>query len=302
MHGILLGWFPLCWRLSAHRRSAYMIWLGARSRLGCPSPRATCPICVVEFLQHLFDDRGLSSRTVLCYRAALKWPLQEAFQVDFEHADFRRQATGLFHLRPPPSSPLPQWDLTADLRFYEAVDARTAPIRMVFLKALFLTALATRNRCAEMAHFFRRALVDSGTTLTLGVMPRFLYKNQSSGRSPPPVVVPHFGGNPALCPVLALRSYWPKPPLCLTTILCSFMRSQLLHWSQAGLITGWSRPFLLRTSGAPSCLPMMFKKFAFSVNWARRADLQHILSYGFWASAHPFLSHYRRGQGATFCG
>ena len=34
------------------------------------------------------------------------------------------------------------------------------------------------------------------------------------------------------------------------------------------------------------------RKFAFSVNWARRADLPHILSYGFWASAHPFLSHY----------
>ena len=98
-------------------------------------PVATCHMShsvVVEFLQHLFDDRGLSPCTLLCYRAALKWSLQEAFQVNFEHADFRRQVTGLFHLRPPPSSPLPQWDLTAVLRFYEAVDVSTAPIRMVF--------------------------------------------------------------------------------------------------------------------------------------------------------------------------
>ena len=142
----------------------------------------------------------------MCYRAALKWPLQEAFLVDFDHADFCRQATGLFHLHPPPSSPLPQWDLTVVLRFYEAVDVSTAPIRMVFLKALFLTALATGNRCAELAHFSQRALVDLGTTLTLGVMPRFLYKNQSAGRTPP-VVIPLFRGNPALCPVLALRAY-----------------------------------------------------------------------------------------------
>ena len=92
-------------------------------------------------------------------------------------------------------------------RFYEAVDVSTAPIHMVFLKALFLTALATGNCCAELAHFSRRALVDSGTTLTLGVMPRFLYKNQYAGRTPPPVVVPLFRGNPALCPVLALRAY-----------------------------------------------------------------------------------------------
>ena len=34
------------------------------------------------------------------------------------------------------------------------------------------------------------------------------------------------------------------------------------------------------------------RKFTFSVNWVRRADLPHILSSGFWASAHPFLSHY----------
>ena len=52
---------------------------------------------VLEFLQHLFDEVALSPCTVLCYRAALKWPLQEAFQVDFGHNDFSRQATGFFH-------------------------------------------------------------------------------------------------------------------------------------------------------------------------------------------------------------
>ena len=247
---------------------------------------------VVEFLEHLFDDRGLSPRTVLCYCAALTWPLQEAIQVGFEHADFRRQATGLFHLRLPPSSPLPQWDLTAVLRFYEAVDAHTAPIRMVFLKALFVTALATGNRCAEMAHFSRRALVDSGTTLTLWVMPRFLYKIQSSGHSPPPVVVPFFGGNPALCPVLALRSYLAK------TASLPHNDFVFLHpVSAASLVAGRLNYWVVQTISAANVRGSVVRahdvrKFAFSVNWTRRADLQHILSYGFWASAHPFLSHY----------
>ena len=247
---------------------------------------------VVEFLQHLFDDRSLSPRTVLCYRAALKWPLQEAFQVDFDHADFRRQATGLFHLRPPPSSPLPQWDLTAVLRFYEAVDISTAPIRMPFFKALFLTALAMGNRCAELAHFSRRVLVDSGTTLTLGVMPRFLYKNQSAGRTPPPVVVPLFCGNPALCPDLALRAYKASTaslphndfvflhPVSATSLVAG----RLNYWVVQAISAADVRGSVVRAHDV--------RKFAFSVNWARRADLQHILSYGFWASAHPFLSHY----------
>ena len=140
---------------------------------------------VLEFLQHLFDEVGLSTRTVLCYRAALKWPLQEAFQVDFGHDDFSRQATGFFHLRSPSSAPLPQWDLNEVLQFYTEVDVATCPICLAFLKTLFLTALPAGNRCAELAHFSRRALVDAGSSLTLGVMPRFLYKNQTAGQSPP---------------------------------------------------------------------------------------------------------------------
>ena len=34
------------------------------------------------------------------------------------------------------------------------------------------------------------------------------------------------------------------------------------------------------------------RKFAYSINWARRADMSHILKHGFWASAHPFLNYY----------
>ena len=34
------------------------------------------------------------------------------------------------------------------------------------------------------------------------------------------------------------------------------------------------------------------RKFAYSITWARRADMSHILKHGFWASAHPFLNNY----------
>ena len=166
--------------------------------------------------------------------AALKWPLQEAFRVGFDHPDFRRQATGLFHSRPPPSSPIPQRDLNADLRFYETVDVTACTLRLAFLKA-FLTALASGNRCAELAHFSRRALVDSGSHFTLGVMPRFLYKNQASGRSPPPVSIPLFRAHPALCPVVTLRGYLARTALCcLIKISCLYIRLPLLPWLQVG--------------------------------------------------------------------
>ena len=190
-------------RPSSHRQHdlawrSFQAWLPAQTQ-------TISHVHVIDFLQHLFGTVGLSPRTVLCYRAALKWPLQEAFRVDFDHPDFRRQATGLFHLRPPPSSPLPQWDLNAVLHFYETVDVTACALRLAFLKALFLTALASGNRCAELAHFSRRALVDSGSHFTLGVMPRFLYKNQALGRSPPPVSIPLFRACSVALPMGQLR-------------------------------------------------------------------------------------------------
>ena len=249
-------------------------------------PVHTCDIShslVVEFLQHLFDDLDLSPRTVLCYLAALKWPLREAFQVDFEHVDFRCQATGLFHLRPPPSSPLPQWDLTAVLHFYESVDAFTTPIHMLFLQALFLTALATGNRCAEMAHFSRWALVDSRMTLTLGVMTRFFYKNS-------PQVV--------LCLPLRFPSsvktppyvwFWPSaltlPKLPLPHNDYVFLHPVPASSLVAGRLNYWVVQAISAANirGSVICAHDV-RKFAFSVNWARRADLHHILSYGFYFS------------------
>ena len=68
-------------------------------------------------------------------------------------------------------------------KFYDGDDAMACSLRLAFLKTLFLATLASGTRCAELAHCSRRGLVDAGS-------PRFLYKNQASGQSPPPVTVP----------------------------------------------------------------------------------------------------------------
>ena len=210
---------------------------------------------VLEFLQHLFDEVGLSPRTMLCYRAALQWPLQEAFGIDFGHDDFRCQATGLFHLRPPSAAPLPQWDLNEILRFYDSVDVSSCPLRLAFLKALFLTALASGNRCAELAHFSRRATVDTGSSLTFGLKPRFLYKNQASGRL----------RYPCLFSVTTLRSaqwsrigrIWPVRRRYLTTILCLYTPLCRRPWWRAGSTTGWCKPSQPRRFVGRLSVPMM---------------------------------------------
>ena len=161
---------------------------------------------VLAFLQHLFSSRSLTPATILNYRAALQWPLEEAFLVDFSHPDFSRFATGLFHLRPPVSPAIPQWNLSAVIRYYEQVDYHTCTFRLLLLKALCLTALASGNRCSELAHISRRAIVDQGTSITLPLLPRFLYKNQTASRCPPPISFPAFP-NSSVCPVETLRVF-----------------------------------------------------------------------------------------------
>ena len=141
------------------------------------------------------------------------------------------------------------------------------------------------NRCAEMAYFSRRALVDSGTTLTLGVIPRFLYKNQSLSCSPPPVTV-LFCGNGF------------GPPQFAKTVFLPHNDFVFLHSvSAALLVAGRLNYWVVRAISAANVRGSVvcahdFRQFVFSVNWSCRADLQHILSYCFWALAHPFLSHY----------
>ena len=54
--------------------------------------------------------------------------------MDFFHPDFSRFATGLFHLRPLVPPEVPQWNLSAVIRFYEQVDHHTCSPRHFFLK------------------------------------------------------------------------------------------------------------------------------------------------------------------------
>ena len=131
---------------------------------------------VLAFLQYLFSSKFLAPTTILNYRVALQWHLEEAFSVNFSHPDFSRFATGLFHLRPPIAPVIPQWNLSAVICFYEQVDSNTCPFRFLLLKTLCLTALASGNRCSELAHISRRAIVDQGSSITLPLLPRFYIK------------------------------------------------------------------------------------------------------------------------------
>ena len=278
-----------CYRPSSQRQQE-VAWTAFRHWL----PRDRSSVTkddVLAFLQYLFSARSLAPNTILNYRAALQWPLEEAFSVDFGHPDFSRFASGLFHLRPPPAPVVPQWNLSAVIRFYETVDSDTCSFRLLLLKTLCLTALASGNRCSELAHISRRAIVDQGASMTLPLIPRFLYKNQTASRCPPPISFPAFP-NSSVCPVETLRVFlrrsatWQHRDFLFINPVshASLVAGRINYWLVQAILAADVGNSVVRAHDV--------RKFAYSVNWARRADMSHILKHGFWASAHPFLHNY----------
>ena len=77
-----------CYRPSSQRQQE-VAWTAFRHWL----PRDRSSVTkddVLAFLQYLFSARSLAPTSILNYRAALQWPLEEAFAVDFSHPAFSR--------------------------------------------------------------------------------------------------------------------------------------------------------------------------------------------------------------------
>ena len=91
---------------------------------------------VLCFLQSLFSEKSLAPLTIMSYRAAIQWPLEEPFGIEFFHPDFSRLATEFFHLCPPLAPAAPQWNPTALLRFYKRIENDTCAPRILLLKKL----------------------------------------------------------------------------------------------------------------------------------------------------------------------
>ena len=278
-----------CYRPSTYRQhkvawAAFHRWL----------PRTNTAVsknAVFCFLQDLFMTKFLVPRTIPNYRSALKWPLEETFGIYFSHPDFSCLAMGLFHLSPPATPVVPQWNLLEVLYFYEGVDQHSCSAQRLLLKTLCLTALASGNRCSELAQLYHRAIVDLGTSLTLPMMHRFLYENQTAIRTPPPISFPNLP-NSLVCLVATLRTFpcrsatWDHEDFLLVnpSSHASLVAGRLNYWLVKAIVAADSNGLVIRAHDV--------RKFAVSVNWTRRVDLRHIIHYGFLASAHPFLNTY----------
>lgn len=283
---------------SAHRgstiRQAQSVWKKFQSWLPVEATNITRDT-VLRFLIHLASDLGLNTRTVVNYRGALALPLKTAFLIDFNHESFNLLTRSQFIENPPQPKKIPSWSLDVVL---EALSTQRFSLELItpkdlLLKTLFLVALASGNRCSELAATRRGGITMVNGQVTLPVDPVFLFKNQALARpNPPPITFPTLGFENILCPWSFLQRY------LATTTPARNEDSIFLHPTtsvplKAGRVSYWlTQAIKTADNTATAATGHDIRKMAHSLAFARGVSVDDIVKHAFWHSPHVFIRKY----------
>jgi len=169
---------------------------------------------VLTFLVYLHTDKRFNPKTILVARNALHLPLSYGFRISTHDKEFGLLARAQFIQNPPTQKLVPQWNLEAVLSLLSTPRFRnsSASIADLFLKTLFLTALASGKRVSELAALQRSplSLAPRDSAITLSVRKGFLHKNQTADRTPAALTIPALlvlDAHHKLCPVRTIKVY-----------------------------------------------------------------------------------------------
>jgi len=248
---------------------------------------------VLEYLVYLRDERKLQPRTILTHRAALALPLSLSFDINTSDKEFSLLSKAQFLSCPPAQPRLPTWSLNKALESLSAPPfEQPSSIDQIFLKALFLVALASGNRVSELAAGVRTGTSITASSVSLLVRSGFLYKNQSINRTPPPICFPSIDMQHPLCPALALQKYLDS------TSSQPHQGAIFVHPAsgrplKAGRLSYWLWK-AIETLATPSSRfgGHDVRKLSHSVAWLRGVPTDTIVKNGFWQSQNIFINNY----------
>ena len=242
---------------------------------------------VLAYLTEL--SKTLAPRTVLVHRNALKLPLELGFNIDFSHNHFSLLAKSHFRRAPPKKKLLPSWSLEKALVILRSRVVSNQDILARFLKTIFLIAVASANRAAELAAIDRKTILFRGNKASLGVRSDFVFKNQSLMCAPSNIEIPGLQGD-TLCPLRSLKAYLeltkdssepslfihPKTGKSLNAAGISYWLAKSIDW-------------LL-----PGCLGKGhdIRKLVTSHAWYRGVPANEIVAAGSWTSLCTFIKKY----------
>ena len=197
-------------------------WCESRGLDPCSAP----VVQLAEFFIFLRDTKRLSLSAIRGYRCALA-PVLRQSGIDISTDKDLSSLFRSFAVSCPPRSPrLPAWDLSLVLRSllrppYEPL--RTASMRDVSLKTVFLLALATARRVSGLHGLSAEVRHSQGwTSVTFSFVPDFLAKTQRPGQDfidefTIPALLEFVGEQEEdrlLCPVRAVREYLRRTRDC----------------------------------------------------------------------------------------
>ena len=246
------------------------------------------------FLSFLVSLKNMSHNTALSYRNSLKLPLDIAFNISTSDKEFDLLAKSHFLVNPPKQKIVPSWNLDeAMINLEKKGSLKDLPKEESFMAALFVIAVATGNRASELANLDRTAIQFSpdNTSVTLTVLPSFIYKNQTASRTPPNIRIPALTDQSisSLCPVAAIRFLLESFPSEKHNLFCNPQTKAVLTSSTLRFWLCKSINWLL-----PNTIPRAHdvRKNAHSMAWVRGVPLSDILKQGFWSSSSVFLRKY----------
>ena len=253
---------------------------------------------VLLYLTELAQTRGLSPKTVLVYRNALKLPLLHGFNINTSDREFSLLARSQFLQNPPPKKLIPAWNPNKVLSMLEQpefLNHRATPHRLL-MKTLFLVALATGNRVSEITAFTRvgSKILPGSKKAIIAVRPGFLYKNQTLDRSPPNIVIKalldqNLSPN-RLCPVDSLRCW-----LALSDtwgVDAIFVNPKSHKKMNRGAVSQLLVTTINRSQPGVLAKAHDVRKVSATFAWARGVPPHQIIQTMFWKSTSVFLDKY----------
>ena len=243
----------------------------------------------VMFLNYLLVEKGLAPGTIRTYKNSLSLPWS-LIGINTKAWEFTELIRAAFLKKPPVVKRIPSWDLVKVLNFLESWDDnREISTFQLLQKAIFLTALASANRTAELAALDRSSMRWNQEGVTMAVKPGFLYKNQREGKFPPDIKIRNLPENQKLCPVRALQKYLERIPGNDGPV---FRNSK----SGASLTAASISSILCRVieEADPGRLPRGhdLRRVATSLAWVRGLSPNEVCQRAFWASSSAFVSRY----------
>ena len=281
-------------RQQEHAWRVFQEWIMSR-----PITILSLPL-LLQFIRWLRFQKNFASQTIASYKSALALPIKEATGLDLSDPHFSLLLKSLFLEKPPQRFPEIRWNLTKVLQFlrqprFKNTDASEGDL---LHKCLFLTALATGNRGAEMAAFSREGISHrQDGSIVLAVRPGFLYKNQSANRTPPSIVIRPLARN-QLCPVSNLTQYLAKSATTQGHLFIHPVSKRPLNRGQISF-----RVCKLIKEADPSGIPQLhdLRRAAASIAWTRGVSTTQITQSAFWSNSNVFIKRYLKQCSAPQC-